>query len=576
MKTCPHCTTGYHDSQNTCPVHGLLLNEIRDLKPGLVIHKTYRIVRKLGQGGMGAVYLAENIQMDLEPRALKFLASHLSGDEAFTSRLRREVRTLRQVHSVHVIECGDLEAAEDDSLFFSMEFVDGPDLRDFLDKVPRPLDVPLVLSMARGMAEGLGAAHARGIVHRDIKPENILLAHDANRLVPKIADFGIVATKENGTAYTRTGGTLLTMAYAAPEQWEGMRAIELDGRTDLYALGGVLFEMLTGQTVFQAESYEGWAKEHKQSPPQPPSELRPDLANWRGLDQLVLRLLAKRREDRPADVAEFLVMLNAIEKGEPVRRETPPEPPVVVLPSPPPAAKSLPRPAEVPPASRSHAPEFLGVVFVVLAGIAFFYYMHNNQSQPSLPAPAEATTQPQPQPQAQIAKPSTPAKPDIAGIARQANALYDDKQYSEARPLLEQACGGGNAQSCDNLGELYEPSQDAQGATIDKGVKWSWSTAAEYHRKACDAGNARGCYSIGALIAAGYGVTEDDARAAGYFTKGCDLGNELACNELADWYADGQHSLDKDAAKAKVLFQRACDLNQPFSKYGCDKAKEIQ
>jgi serine/threonine-protein kinase len=127
LKTCPQCDTGYPDSQTTCPTHGLLLNEIRDFKPGMVIHKTYRIVRKLGQGGMGTVYLAQHIHMG-EPRALKFLSPELSRDAALTSRFLREVRTLRQVHSRNVVDCGDLEAAEDDSLFFSMEFVDGPDL----------------------------------------------------------------------------------------------------------------------------------------------------------------------------------------------------------------------------------------------------------------------------------------------------------------------------------------------------------------------------------------------------------------------------------------------------------------
>jgi serine/threonine-protein kinase len=132
MKTCPQCSTGYPDSHTTCPIHGVLLNEIRDLRPGMVIRQSYRIIRKLGKGGMGTVYLAHHILMD-EPRALKFLSGELSRDQAFTARFRREVRTLRKVRNRNVVDCGDLEAAEDDSLFFSMEFVDGPDLRAFLN-----------------------------------------------------------------------------------------------------------------------------------------------------------------------------------------------------------------------------------------------------------------------------------------------------------------------------------------------------------------------------------------------------------------------------------------------------------
>jgi serine/threonine protein kinase/DUF4097 and DUF4098 domain-containing protein YvlB len=319
MKTCPQCDTGYPDSQTACPIHGHLLNEIRELRPGMVIHKTYRIVRKLGQGGMGTVYLAQHIHMG-EPRALKFLSPELSRDQALTSRFLREVRTLRQIHSRNVVDCGDLEAAEDDSLFFSMEFVDGPDLRGLMHKTTGPLPVPLALSITRQIAEGLGAAHSKVMVHRDIKPENILMARDGDSWLPKIADFGIVATKESSSVYTRTGGTLLTMAYAAPEQWRGMPASELDGRTDLYALGGLLYEMLTGQTAFHAENYEGWSRQHQTTPPQPPSTLRPELTNWQGLDALVQRLLAKDRDDRPKDVTELLGMLDAIVNMPPKKR----------------------------------------------------------------------------------------------------------------------------------------------------------------------------------------------------------------------------------------------------------------
>jgi serine/threonine-protein kinase len=320
MKICPQCESGYHDSHTTCPTHGGVLSEIRDLKPGMVIHQSYKIVRKLGQGGMGAVYLAHHTLMD-EPQALKFLSGELSKDQAFTSRFLREVRTLKQVRHKNVVDASSLEPAEDGTLFFPMEFVDGPDLRGFLRDAAKPFDVKLALEITRGIAEGLGAAHAKGMVHRDIKPENILMAREGDRWVPKIADFGIVATKESSNAYTRTGGTLLTMAYAAPEQWRGTRAAELDGRTDLYALGGVLFEMLTGRTPFEAEGYEGWAEQHKNAAPRPPSSLRADLADWKGLDELVLRMLAKNVEQRPKDVAELLRLLDGIVYVAPVARQ---------------------------------------------------------------------------------------------------------------------------------------------------------------------------------------------------------------------------------------------------------------
>ena len=310
MKTCPQCDTGYPDSQTSCPTHGVLLNEIRDLKPGMLIRGTYRIVRKLGQGGMGTVYLAQHTLLN-EPRALKFLSQELTEDDDSTGRFLQEVRTLRQVRNRNVVDCGDPERAEDGSLFFSMEYVDGPSLTQYMKQSPELMDVETVLAIAWGIANGLGAAHAKGLVHRDIKPDNVLMAREGGALVPKIADFGLVATKKS-SQMTRTGNLLLTMVFAAPEQWIGTRAADLDGRTDFYALGGVLFQMLTGQPPFYGENYHEYAQKHLNTPPAAPSSIRPELANWRGLDPFVLRLLAKDRSDRPQDVAELLSLLEAV------------------------------------------------------------------------------------------------------------------------------------------------------------------------------------------------------------------------------------------------------------------------
>jgi serine/threonine protein kinase len=354
MKLCPQCESGYPDNLTACPIHGGLLGEIRDLKPGMLVRDTYRIVKKLGQGGMGAVYLADHILL-AEPQVLKFLSSELSRDRDFTERFLREVRTLRQIRHKNVVHAGNLEPAEDGTLFFSMEFVDGPDLLTFVRHSPQPFDVREALAITRGIAEGLGAAHDQGMVHRDIKPENILMAPDGKNWVPKIADFGIVATREGHGA--EVSAPMLTPYFAAPEQWLGAPAAELDGRTDLYALGGLLFEMLTGQSVFHAKDYQGWGEQHLNSPPRPPSSVRPELADWRGLDTLVLRLLAKHRDDRPRDVAELLHLLDGVVYdppsevpslsllGEAVAFEPPaPLPPVFVPPPPAPPAPAPPPP----------------------------------------------------------------------------------------------------------------------------------------------------------------------------------------------------------------------------------------
>ena len=448
MKYCPQCKTGFPERMDNCPTHGGFLSEIIDLRPGMMIRSTYRIVRKLGEGGMGAVYLADQTLMD-EQRAIKFLSRQWSRDEAFTSRFRREVRTLRQIRHRNVIDSGDLELAEDESLFFSMEFVDGPNLRDFLEGAPRPFDVRLALELVRGIAEGLGAAHAKGMVHRDIKPENILMAGDPFGWVPKIADFGIVATKENSTSRTRTGASLLTWAYAAPEQWRGMKSAELDGRTDLYALGGLLFEMLTGETVFDAEGYEGWAEHHKNSAPRRPSLLRPELAQWRGLDALVLRLLAKDRDDRPRDVAEVLSLLDAVEQGAAphrvtVREETQPEPHRPSKPAPPRPPVRIETEVETPeeegkPDQRhsrkpTHWIWYPIAMILVLAGVAFATYILIDLQQPK-PATVQPDQTLNAAPVTQTAPPAVPPAGNLSGtVMDMTGAAIPNAAIEVARP----------------------------------------------------------------------------------------------------------------------------------------------
>jgi serine/threonine-protein kinase len=298
-----------------------LLIDLRELEPGTVIRGKYRIVRQLGRGGMGTVYLAEHILLS-RLRALKFISSELSQDAAFLRRFRREAQAAIELRHPNVVEVVDLDQAEDGSPYIAMEYVEGPDLRHALES--GTFSVERALTIARGIALGLGAAHAKGIIHRDVKPENILLAigHGAPE-TPKLLDFGIAAMKESATVSSRTHGLLLTPPYAAPEQWKGMAAEELDGRSDLYALGGVFYEMLTGGTAFHAHNTEGWMYQHLHEQPQPPSQFRPELANWQGLDALALRLLAKDREQRPRDAAETVGLFDTVRLVAPqARRET--------------------------------------------------------------------------------------------------------------------------------------------------------------------------------------------------------------------------------------------------------------
>lgn len=560
MKLCPQCDTGYPDSASTCPTHDGMLSEIRDLKPGMLIRKTYRIVRLLGRGGMGSVYLAHHELMDA-PRALKFLSADLTADEAFTRRFMREGRMLRQVRHKNVVDCGDLERAEDDTLFFAMEFVDGPDLRGLLTESGGRLEPSQALTTARGIAEGLGAAHALGMVHRDIKPENVLMAGDQSGWVPKIADFGIVATVETSTVYKTTRGSLLTPPYAAPEQWRGTRASELDGRTDLYALGGVLFEMLTGRTVFDADSYEGWLFQHLETPPRPPSSLRPELAQWQGLDALLLRLLSKDREQRTRDVAELLHLLNAVRPSAPqTRRETVIErqqtlPITVPIPdrAPQPDADEgqlsrlspAPEPAaEKPKAKRGLKWRWEFLIFAVVAMVFFISWYENKQKEDKIAQDQSLQTD----------GTGTPAPQDT--VYQQATKLDGQGHFNKAIPLLDQACAAGNIQACSELGNLL-----AWGPhfTPEDSVTQDFPRAIKLLTKACDAGNAEGCGHLASIYDSGEGVPEDLAKAAALNAKACDGGIATACNNLGVATMHGA-GVPEDKEKAGQLLKKACDL----------------
>jgi len=311
MKLCPICLSEYSDEHITCPTDSARLMETKEWQPGqMVANNKYLIVAKIGRGGMGTVFKASHVALD-EIRALKLMDPQFARDPQFVARFRNEAKAARRLSHPNAVHVDDLDQSDDGSLFIAMEFVDGVSLRQLLTATKGPIQLARALSITRCIADALGAAHALGMVHRDIKPDNILLGRDASgREIPKLADFGIVAIREAAFQSLRSP---MTPAYASPEQRQGMKASELDGRADLYALGMTLYEMLTGRLPFDAHTEEDWKRAHLEETPLPPSTYSRELEGKADVDNLVLQLLAKDREMRPADANALIRELNLIE-----------------------------------------------------------------------------------------------------------------------------------------------------------------------------------------------------------------------------------------------------------------------
>ncbi|MBL9019543.1 MAG: protein kinase, partial [Myxococcales bacterium] len=272
-----------------------------------VIGERYEILGLLGAGGMGRVYRAYDRSLE-ETVALKLLRRELV-DHGGIERFRQEVKLARRVTSTHVVRTFDL-GQHGDEYFLTMEYIDGRSLAQLLDDGPVPVDE--VVRIARGVAAGIAAAHATGVLHRDLKPDNVLVAR-TGRIV--ITDFGIAHAS---TSPIRTGEELVgTPAYMAPEQLES--GAEIGPRADIYAFGAILFELLTGRRPFVGEGFQVALARLHQAPPDPRS-LRPVPD---ALAELALRCLARAPADRFADGESLAAALAALQHLDVVKRPAP-------------------------------------------------------------------------------------------------------------------------------------------------------------------------------------------------------------------------------------------------------------
>ncbi len=272
--------------------------------PLTLVGGRYQILSLAGAGSMGSVYRARDTELD-EIVALKFLRSDLVHAPEMLDRFRREVRLARRVAHRHVARVYDIGEHEGDK-FLTMAFIEGEPLRALLLRA-RPLPAGRALSIARTICEGLAAAHAVGVIHRDLKPDNVMLGSDGTLA---ITDFGIArsALASDGGSTATLGSAIGTPAYMAPEQVEG--ASDVDERADIYALGVMLFEMLTGELPFSGGSAIAMAAARLDREPPDPRELRPGIDPE--LAGLILRCMARRPADRFASVAEVEAALSRV------------------------------------------------------------------------------------------------------------------------------------------------------------------------------------------------------------------------------------------------------------------------
>lgn len=318
MKNCSTCQATYPDNFTVCPRDGSKLLEIGTWMEGSVIRGKYRILGKVGQGGMGAVYMALHLAFD-EVRALKVIAPQLMSDELFVKRFTQEAVVTRKLQHPNAVRVDDIDEAEDGRPFIVMEYIEGESLKKLIQE-QGAIPVPRVCAVIKQAAAALEAAHGLGMVHRDIKPDNIVLVKRPEGEQAKVLDFGIAKIKEaragatSGMTLTGTGVVIGTPQYMSPEQAMGKRGNELDGRSDLYSLGVVMYQMLTGDLPFKADTTMEMLIAHIQKPPTPIRTLRPELQLPDAIANVVMRTLEKNPDARPADARALIEEIEQAEK----------------------------------------------------------------------------------------------------------------------------------------------------------------------------------------------------------------------------------------------------------------------
>ena len=304
QKLCPTCGTEYPISERFCPRDGTALrgaNPTNDLV-GTIVGSNFHIIKKLGEGGMGTVYLAEHVKMGRKA-ALKVMNPGMNQDPDAVARFNREATNASKLSHPNICGIYDFGETAEGLIFLAMEFIEGDSLSAVIEK-NGALPAPRAASIIHQCGDALQVAHDYGIVHRDLKPDNIMIARarDGSDMV-KVVDFGIAkASSSDAQKVTKTGLVVGTPEYMSPEQLAGDK---LDGRSDIYSLGLVAFNCLTGKLPFPSNSAQEAMIMRLTDHPKTLADMRPDISWPDELEAVMAKALARDAVDRYQSAAEF-------------------------------------------------------------------------------------------------------------------------------------------------------------------------------------------------------------------------------------------------------------------------------
>jgi len=395
VKICPVCSTEYADEVKFCPNDGQTLRSAAPASDlvGQVVADRYHVIKKLGEGGMGQVYLAEHVKMGRRS-AIKVMNPSMVHDPDAVARFNREASNASRITHPNVCAIYDFGETPDGLIYLAMEFIEGEPLTDLLDR-EGALPVPRAVGIFLQVADALQAAHDLGIVHRDLKPDNIMLAQKKGGDQVKVVDFGIakaVGGDETGQKVTKTGLVVGTPEFMSPEQLSGDT---LDGRSDLYSLALVFYRMLAGKLPFEANSVQETMIKRLTDEPTTLAVGRPDLTFPAGLQAVLDTALTRTPGERYQSVTKFagdVVSVTGFHRGSSPVPQTRAgiadvEGKTQLLD---PAAGatqriSATRPAPGAPKKRSMIPVAVGVVVVLAAGGAWMALSGGEKNNPVSP-----------------------------------------------------------------------------------------------------------------------------------------------------------------------------------------------